>query len=248
MIVLFTDFGTAGPYLGQMEAVLRLEAPGKDVVRLFSDAPAHDPLACAYLLPAYVGGFPEGTVFLCVVDPGVGSDRPAVVLEADGRFFVGPGNGLFELVARRAKGKFRLWDILWRPKCLSSSFHGRDLFAPIAARIACGDRPEKKQWASESPLTKRSHRHWPDDLFQIIYVDSFGNAITGIRSTAIADNLLIVAGGKMLNKKATFSSVPIEQAFWYNNSSGLIEIAVNRGRADRLLGLAPGDKVSTVAM
>src|SRR5499427_3579133 len=102
MIVLFTDFGLEGPYTGQMKAVLHRMAPGIPVIDLFADAPVGNPKASAYLLAVYAEWFPVGTVFLCVVDPGVGGTRPAVIVEADGRWYVGSGNGLFELVERRA--------------------------------------------------------------------------------------------------------------------------------------------------
>src|SRR5713226_6592440 len=140
MIVLFTDFGLHGPYTGQMKAVLHRMAPGTPVIDLFADAPAGNPKASAYLLAAYAAWFPAGTVFLCVVDPGVGGTRPPVMLEADGRRYVGPGNGLFELVERRA-GQTRRFDIDWKPERLSASFHGRDLFAPVAAMLARGEPP-----------------------------------------------------------------------------------------------------------
>src|SRR4051812_716873 len=113
MIVLFTDFGLHGPYTGQMKAVLHQSAPSVPVIDLFADAPVGNPKAAAYLLPAYAGWFPAGTVVLCVVDPGVGGARPAIVLEADGRWDVGPRNGLFELVQRRA-GATQSWDIEWK--------------------------------------------------------------------------------------------------------------------------------------
>jgi Uncharacterized conserved protein len=90
MIVLFTDFGLHGPYTGQMKAVLHQMAPGLPAIDLFADAPAGNPKASAYLLAVYAGWFPAGTVFLCVVDPGVGGARPAIVVEADGRWYVGP--------------------------------------------------------------------------------------------------------------------------------------------------------------
>ena len=106
MIVLFTDFGLHGPYTGQMKAVLHQMAPGIPAIDLFADAPVGNPKASAYLLAAYAAWFPAGTIFLCVVDPGVGGPRPSIILEADGRWYVGPGNGLFELVQRRA-GKRR---------------------------------------------------------------------------------------------------------------------------------------------
>jgi S-adenosylmethionine hydrolase len=123
MIALFTDFGLHGPYTGQMKAVLHQMAPGIPIIDLFADAPVGNPKASAYLLAAYAAWFPVRTVFLCVVDPGVGGTRPSIFLEADGRWYIGPGNGLFELIQRRAR-ETRSWDIDWKPKHLSAAFTG----------------------------------------------------------------------------------------------------------------------------
>ncbi len=239
MIALFTDFGLAGPYTGQMKAVLHRDAPGVPVVDLFADAPTGDPKASAYLLAAYAAWFPLGTVFLCVVDPGVGGERPPVVVEADGRAFVGPGNGLFELVERRAKAT-RCDEIAWRPDSLSASFHGRDLFAPIAAMLARGAAPPPR------PIDARRVRRpdWPDDLAEIVYVDGYGNAMTGLRAARLPQGATLVVAGRPLDRARTFSDRPPGEAFWYENSNGLAEIAVNRGRADRALGLAVGTPVA----
>src|SRR3954452_7703607 len=125
MIVLFTDFGLAGPYTGQVTAVLQREAPSVPVVSLFADAPSGMAKPSSYLLAAYAAWFPAGTVLLCVVDPGVGGDRRAVIAEADGRLYVGPDNGLFEIALRRAdsaqesaQGAAQCWEITWRPELL----------------------------------------------------------------------------------------------------------------------------------
>jgi hypothetical protein len=134
---LITYFGVADPYMGQMRAVLARAAPGVPVIDLFSNAPAFNAKASAYLLAAYCTEFTPGTVFLCVVDPGVGGPRAAIALEADGRWYVAPDNGLLSVAARRA-AVARWWRITWRPANLSASFHGRDLFAPVAARLALG--------------------------------------------------------------------------------------------------------------
>ena len=181
MIVLFSDFGLEGPYIGQVKAVLHDSAPGVPVVDLFSDAPACDPKASAYLLAAYSSGFPGNCVFLSVVDPGVGGDRAPVVLRIEDHWFVGPDNGLFEPLIRRASGTVSAWIISWRPRQLSATFHGRDLFAPIASRIARGDPPRHdgdEDFETVSPEALR-RRDWPDDLAEIVYIDHFGNAITG---------------------------------------------------------------------
>ena len=242
MIVLFTDFGLEGPYTGQMKAVLHDTAPEIPVIDLFADAPAGNPKAAAYLLAAYAEWFAVGAVFLGVVDPGVGGERPPIIVEADDRWYVGPGNGLFELIERRA-GKVRSWEIEWKPKRLSASFHGRDLFAPVAALLARGEAPPGR------PLKDEAYRHadWPDDLAEIVYVDHFGNAVTGLRAAALPRNVRLAAAGQVLEGARTFSDRPPGTAFWYENSNGLVEIAVNQGRADHVLGLTIGVPVEILS-
>jgi S-adenosylmethionine hydrolase len=241
MIVLFTDFGLQGPYTGQMKAVLHQMAPEVAIIDLFADAPAGNPKASAYLLAAYAQWFAAGTTFLCVVDPGVGGARPPAMLDADGRWYVGPGNGLFELIERRAT-KARSFDIDWRPQLLSASFHGRDLFAPVAAMLARGEPPPGHP---RTPAERRSD--WPDDLAEIVYIDHFGNAMTGLRAPMLPPDARLAAAGRVLERARTFSDRPSGAAFWYENSNGIAEIAVNRGRADRDLGLAIGSPVEIVA-
>jgi S-adenosylmethionine hydrolase len=234
MILLFTDFGAEGPYLGQMEAVLRLAAPGVDVVNLLSNAPAGDPRSGAYLLAALSLRFPAGSVFLCVVDPGVGGERLPVVLEADGRWFVGPDNGLLNTLAVQAK-ETRWRVIEWRPDRLSASFHGRDLFAPIAARIANADF----SWPSRE-YAGPDLQQWPADIAAVIYIDHYGNAMTGWRYDRSLDGKILAFSGQRIQQARTFSEVAEGEAFWYRNSCDLVEIAVNRGRSDEILGLKAG--------
>ena len=242
MIALFTDFGLHGPYTGQMKAVLYDMAPGVPVVDLIADAPAGNPKASAYLLAAYAAWFPERTVFLCVVDPGVGGARPALVLEADGRQYVGPGNGLFELVRRRALTT-RSFEIDWKPERLSASFHGRDLFAPVAAMLARGDEPPGRP--CDDGADRRAD--WPDDLAEIVYIDHFGNAMTGLRAAMLPPGARLSTGERVLERARTFGDRPPGEAFWYENSNGLAEIAVNHGRADRDLGLSLAMSVAIVS-
>ena len=239
MIVLFTDFGLEGPYTGQVKTVLYRTAPGVPVVDLFADAPVAKPKPAAYLLAAYGAWFPPGTVLLAVVDPGVGGMRAAVIVEADGRWYVGPDNGLFELVTRRAD-RARIWEIPGRPEAMSASFHGRDLFAPVAGRLARGILP------AEPPRPGELGRHpdWPDDLPEIVYIDRYGNTMTGLRAALLPDGTRLSASGRVLARARTFTDVPAGEAFWYENSNGLAEIAVNAGRADAALGLAIGSPVA----
>jgi S-adenosylmethionine hydrolase len=243
MIVTFTDFGLQGPYLGQVKAVFATMAPGVPVIDLFADAPTSDPRAAAYLLAAYDDGFPGGTVFLAVVDPGVGTARLPVVLRADGRWYVGPDNGLLALVARRAQSA-QVWEITWKPERLSASFHGRDLFAPVAARLALGEPPPGRARADGLAVPCAD---WPDDLAEIVYVDHYGNAMTGLRADAVPASASLVVGGKTVAPARTFGDVLAGTGFWYVNSNGLVEIAVSRGRADQVLGLTIGTSVGVTA-
>jgi S-adenosyl-L-methionine hydrolase (adenosine-forming) len=237
MIVLFTDFGLAGPYTGQMKAVLHGHAPDVLAIDLFADAP-RDPKASAYLLAAYAAWFPAGTVFLCVVDPGVGGARAPLVLDADGSWYVGPDNGLFELVRQRAR-RTRIFEIAWRPPDLSASFHGRDLFAPVAAQLARGEMPLLSERAAE--FGRRPD--WPDDLAEIVYIDHYGNALTGMRAGTLPADARLVANGHRIARARTFSDAPAGAPLWYEDSNGLAEIAVNLGRADEALGLVIGTEV-----
>ncbi|MEK7322629.1 MAG: SAM-dependent chlorinase/fluorinase [Pseudomonadota bacterium] len=240
MIVTFTDFGGDGPYLGQLKAVFAREAPGQPVIDLFSNAPRYNPRAAAYLLAAYVDEFADDAVFLAVVDPGVGDParRPAAV-QVDGRWFVGPDNGLFNVVAARG-AEVAWWDIEWRPARLSASFHGRDLFAPVAARLARGEPPP----GLRRELAERLRPDWPAELAEIIYIDHFGNAMTGTRAASLGDAVRVQVRGASIGRARTYSAVPLGAAFWYENANGLVEIAINQGRADQALALAVGDRIA----
>jgi S-adenosyl-L-methionine hydrolase (adenosine-forming) len=238
MIVLFTDFGLAGPYTGQVKAVLHRLAPSAEIIDLFADAPMRNPKSAAYLLAAYAPWFPAGDVFLGIVDPGVGTERAALMVEADRRWYVGPDNGLFEIVQRRAAA-LRVFEITWRPPALSGSFHGRDLFAPIAAQLAQGQMPQ----ADERAPDLGRHPQWPDDLAEIVYIDHYGNALTGLRAALLPPGARLAAGERRIARARTFADVPEGSALWYENANGLAEIAVNLGRADTTLRLVVGSAI-----
>jgi len=132
-------------------------------------------------------------------------------------------------------------ELLWHPPILSASFHGRDLFAPAAAQLAQGITSMTGELA-QAPIGA----DWPQDLAQIIYVDRYGNAMTGIRACHLQPDRRIEAGGRLLSHARTFSAVPVGAAFWYENANGLVEIAINQGRANIELGLRCGSPVSIV--
>ncbi len=235
MIATFTDFGVPGPYLGQMHAVLHREAPGIPVVDIFPNLPAFNIKAAAYLLPAYSQYLPENSVCVCVVDPGVGTARRAAVVRSGGRWYIGPDNGLFSILIRRASDA-QAFIIDWRPEQLSSSFHGRDLFAPIAARLARGEPPPGEAHEPAGLVTP----DWPEDLAEIVYLDHFGNAITGLRASSITTAGTIEIAGKTCEFRRTFGAAEHGIPFWYENANGLVEIALAEGHAVHELGLEVG--------
>ena len=237
MIVLYTDFGLRGPYIGQLQAAIYRYSPEARVVNLIADAPVFNPKAAAYLLAAYVHEFAGNSVFLCVVDPGVGTaERMPVVVKAEDRAFVGPDNGLFDIVAKHANTQTVKHRIVWTPPRLSASFHGRDLFAPVAALLDASRLPD--DWLA--PPEPMACHNIDADLDEIIYLDDFGNAITGRRAAFVGDAAMLVIHGQELQRGRTFGDVAHGEAFWYENSSGLVEIAVNQGSAAGTLGLRIG--------
>jgi S-adenosylmethionine hydrolase len=225
VIVLFTDFGTSDLYLGQVKAVLQRVAPRTPVVDALNDAPDFALEPAAHLLAALAPRYPRGCVFLAVIDPGVGGPRDAIVVEADGRRFVGPDNGLLSVLWRRAKHA-RCRRIVWRPASLSSTFHGRDLFAPVSAALASGHVPAGWLAPPRPPRVALDAA----DLAQVIYVDHYGNAMTGLRAASVAPGARLRAGRRALARAETFGTVRRGAVFWHENCLGLVEIAANQAR------------------
>jgi hypothetical protein len=238
MLVFFTDYGWHDPYVGQVKAVLASLAPGVPVIDLLHAVPDFNAHAGAHLLAALSRDLPAGAVVLAVVDPGVGGPREAVVVEAEGRFYVGPDNGLLSVLAGRAQGA-RIWRITWRPEILTDSFHGRDLFAPIAAWIAAGSFPDDKL----APVAALEVQFDLADLPRILYLDHYGNAWTGIRGGLLDPGSSLAVKGHVLPWRRVFMEAEKGEVFWHVNSSGLIEIAANRANAAEKLGLKVGDGV-----
>ncbi len=239
-IVFFTDFDSQGIYTGQMEAVIHAMAPEAKIIHSVNDAPQSDPQLSAYLLAALAPYFAQGSIFVAVVDPGVGGSRAALMVEADGRFFVGPDNGLFNSLTLQAE-IVRWHSIVWPLDNCSLSFHGRDVFAPFAARLYLNQAEDYLQKCAVPDLVD-----WPVDLFRIIYFDHYGNAMTGIRYQARYDGLDLMVNGLLLKQAGTFCQVARGELFWYKNSVGLIEIAANRQSAKSILNLALGDEVKFI--
>lgn len=240
MILLYTDFGWQGPYVGEMHAAIRSRLPAAPIVDLMHDAPAFDPISAGILLAALSRQWREPVVVVAVVDPGVGTPRLPLAVRVGPHWLVGPDNGLLLPTADRLSARYEVeaeWYVIeWRPDDLSASFHGRDLFSPVAVRVWQGDT------SALSPLSKApTGEPLIAGIGKIIYADRYGNLVTGIPAAAGGR---VTAGHQQFGPVHTFADAAPGQAFWYNNSMGLIEIAVNQGSARDILGLSPGDAVS----
>ena len=232
MILLFTDFGIADPYIGQMHRVLVQNKADTRVVDLFHNVPAFNVKAASYLLAAYCPPV-RNSVYCCVVDPGVGGERAAVAIEIHDCKYVGPDNGLFEVLYRRYEARIK--EITWRPDTLSNSFHGRDLFAPVSARLHAG------QTVDTRPVRPCRFPNWPDELDEIVYVDHYGNLVSGRRGETIHDSTVLECAGQKIAHARTFGDLAVGGLFWYRNANGLVEIAANQRSAAEMLGIGVGE-------
>jgi S-adenosylmethionine hydrolase len=235
LIASFTDFGPTGPYQGQMAAVLAALAPQIPHITLMSDAPMFDAQAAGILLARLCADLPANSLVLAVVDPGVGGSRRPLMIRTECNLFVGPDNGLFVPVLGHSDA-CDIETIQWRPERLSESFHGRDLFAPVAARLATGHEVAGSLLEPQALVGFASSPGEP----RIIYIDHYGNAMTSIDANHAKDAEIIRINGLALRYARTFAEVPAGQGFWYRNSLGLLELAVNRGNAAKRFDLELG--------
>jgi hypothetical protein len=242
IITLLTDFGTADGYAGEMKGVLLAENPAATIVDITHDVPAHDVELGRLTLARYWRRFPPGTVHIAIVDPGVGSSRAALAIASDGRFLVGPDNGL--LSPALLMGGARAVE-LSVPSHASPTFHGRDVFAPAAAQLAHGVDVDALGSPATDPVVRRTpepHRAPTGELLgEIIAVDQFGNAITNL--VGMRGGQLVV-GGREIPLRRSYAEIEPGEAGAVVGSTGLIEIVVREGRAADKLSLARGTPVS----
>lgn len=238
-IFLFTDFGSGDLYVGQVKAVLARRAPEALVIDLLHEAPSFNVRAGAHLLAALLGQVPPESVVVAVVDPGVGGGRRPVAVLADDRWLVGPDNGLLSVAVARTAGA-HVFPVTWRPPRALVSFDGRDLFAPVAAMLARGELGA----GDMQEAAGLDVRFGAEDLAEVIYVDHYGNAATGLRAHALVRGATLVVNGRSIGYARVFTDVPQGEVFWYENSLGLAEIAANSASAARKLDLATGQRVA----
>ncbi|MCG8373638.1 MAG: SAM-dependent chlorinase/fluorinase [Balneolales bacterium] len=256
IITLTTDFGTQDHYVSVMKAVMLGIAPDVRFIDISHHIPAQDIMAGAWVTRNAAFEFPKGSVHLVVVDPGVGTDRNAMVLQVEGQYFVGPDNGIFSLLYNEFKFKaYKLTkEKFWR-KDRSRTFHGRDIFAPVAAHLANGISPKDMG----SPIKDLVNYHWAvpigdKDGLQgwVIHIDRFGNLITNISEQLLEDTagrrkVRVYVGNTIIDHMVnTFGDVEPGEPAAFIGSSGYLEVGINKGNAAEMLGVDKGAQISLV--
>ena len=247
-IALLTDFGTSDYYVGAVKGVILSINPTANVIDITHEIEPQDVASAAFILRACYQDFPVGTVFLCVVDPGVGSDRRAIIVETDRYYFVGPDNGLFSFVLSETAAVHVIENRRYFRPLVSSTFHGRDIFAPVAAHLSKGvEFQEFGPRIDDAIVLADSEPRQIDEKTiegRVIHIDRFGNLVTNIPdSIAERFSKIEIAGTSITELRRTYADSRSDQAFAVVGSAGLIEISVNRGSAAIVLSASMGTKV-----
>ncbi len=261
LVALLTDFGTSDPYVGVMKGVMSARCPGVRFIDITHEVRPQNIRQAAYLLHSAYRYFPKHTIFLVVVDPGVGTERHPVAIQTEHGLYVGPDNGMFGPILDEVES----WQavVLWTPREISATFHGRDLFAPAAADLACGRALSELgsptgdlQWLT---LPKADHVA-PDTLQgEVLHIDHFGNVVTslgafkrdgetltlaGLDPRIDASTALVTVGHHAITGiRTTYNALPPGSLLALINSDRHLEIAVNQGSAARQTGAQIGDPV-----
>ena len=250
IITLTSDFGLADHYVAAMKAVLITQSPEARLVDITHNVPRHDILCGSITLERAVDGFPPGTVHLAVVDLGVGTDRRLIVVKVREQLVVCPDNGLITWAWRiHEAGRPRAYEITWRPARSSSTFHGRDILAPVAARLAGGEPLDRTAKPINDPILLSELIPASADVThgRIIHIDHFGNATTNIRHEALRERgstVSVKLNRRLIGKlRRTYWDVAPGKPLALIGSSGLLEIAVRDGSARDALNIAVGDRV-----
>ncbi len=256
IITLLTDFGLVDGYVASMKGVILSRCPGACIVDVTHQVAPFDIRSGSYVLKSILGAFPPGTIHVAVVDPGVGTSRKALAARlACGSIVLGPDNGLLSwALAMEARWEARSLENpeTWRPT-VSHTFHGRDLFAPVAAHLALGF-PFEGLGPSCSPVLAswvRAERRDDGLLGQVVHVDHFGNLVTNVTEADLGRKEGLAAWAVKLPGMAslpgiarTYGDVPPGATVAIMGSSGHLEIAVHQGNAARILSAGTGTEVA----
>jgi S-adenosylmethionine hydrolase len=259
IITLLTDFGSQDYFVAAMKGVILSANPAARIVDITHEIPPQDIYAGAFNLLAVHQDFPVGTIHVGVVDPGVGSERRAIVIECAGQFLVGPDNGLFSFIVQR-EGNCRIHEVTnesFFRHPVSNTFHGRDVFAPVAAALSNGTAVHEfgPQTGAMVELESFTPRPLTDGRIEgaIIHIDRFGNCITNLTPQHLGSNhaLEININGRQITSGRQFFSQTApgeDEPFMFLGSAGFIEIAVRNASAASILDAQRGQSIVAEAV
>lgn len=248
MITLTTDFGYGDPYIGAVKGVIQSINRDARVEDVAHDLPKQDTHSAAFVLSGFYRYWPAGTIHLMIIDPGVGSSRLPILVETENWTFVGPDNGIFSAVYRNEEFKARhLTENKFFLDSTSDTFHGRDIFGPVASYLSLGVMPEEFGPEIENPVIidyPVMNENEGDLTGEIIYIDSYGNLVSNIRrlmSEEFASGN--VNGFEIKTILKSYNSGEDDSPFFINGSSGFLEISVKNGSAQKNMDVEIGAKV-----
>jgi len=241
VISLLTDFGTTDYYVGAVKGAILSVNPAAVIVDITHEIPPQDIVAGAFTLLAAYKTFPAGAIHVAVIDPGVGSTRRPIIVSANQQFFVGPDNGLFTYIYDREPQHqiFHVTADRYFRSERSTTFHGRDIFAPVAAALSTGVAVEEFGAEINDEIRLPSL----EAPIRIIHIDRFGNCVTNITRDR-APREIVVKGRRIDEVRRFYGEGDDQSLFAIWGSAGFLEISVNGGSAAQVLGIKRGDPVS----
>lgn len=251
IIALLTDFGTRDYFVAAMKGVILSINPQANIVDITHEIPPQQIRSASFTLRACYKNFPPETIFVAIVDPGVGSRRRAILVETKNYHFIAPDNGLLSFVFAEEKN-FRVFELTndrFFAENVSQTFHGRDVFAPTAAHLSKGVEP--REFGSE--ITDFVHFKTAKPIkisktetqAEIIHIDNFGNLITNLKETDLPESFRLEINGKLIEKRQNFyAEAEIGEVFLILGSAGFLEIAAFQGSAQKFLQAKVCDKIS----
>jgi S-adenosylmethionine hydrolase len=251
IIALLTDFGTRDYYVGAMKGVILSINPHAQIVDITHEIEPQNITSAAFVLSACYRDFPPATIFVCVVDPGVGSDRRAIAAASNDYTFVSPDNGIFSLVEAGNAGMVSIDNDRFFQKPVSAIFHGRDIFAPVAAHLSTGVALEELGPTVSDPVvlsdlrSRRSGENIIDG--SIIHIDRFGNIVTSITAAEAGSSVKLEIAGRTVDERREFyAGAESCQPFAIAGSAGFIEVSINGGSAAKELAVRIGTPVRAI--
>ena len=250
LITLLTDFGTKDYFVGALKGVILSVNPTAQIIDITHEIEPQNVKSAGFTLRACYKNFPPQTIFVAIVDPGVGSQRRAILVTAGDRFFIAPDNGLLSFVFNGEK-EFHVFELAneqYFASEVSSTFHGRDIFAPVAAHLAKGVKP--REFGKEITDFVRFDENKPREIgeneieAEIIEIDRFGNLITNLKKEDLPEKFALEIGAAKIDKlRKFFAEIRAGEIFMIFGSAGFLEIAVYRDSAKNILQAATGRKI-----